>query len=285
MQNTEINWTELTWGTVSGCTKLGPECQHCYAYTLAENKRGTKAFPNGFEITMRPWKLDEPKKIRRPSLIFCNSTSDWFHEQIPDSYRDDMFAAIEAAPRHRYQVLTKRPENAVRYFTTRKVPPSVWLGATVGVRDGLWRVDALRSIDARVRFLSCEPLLEQLDGIELGGIHWVIGGGESGFHASTPKLLESRFMVRRGGKGEPNWIPRDDRLPWARHLREATKASGAAFWWKQHGGPLPKSGGRILDGRTWDELPTHIPGAMPEGYEHRAAAKQAEAKRQLTLVA
>lgn len=122
MQETEINWTELTWGAVSGCSVVSTECKHCYAETLAEQRRGTRAFPNGFDITMRPWKLAEPQRVKKPSLIFCNSTSDWFHEGIPDSYLDQLMGAIEAAPQHRYQVLTKRPERARDYFRGRKVP-------------------------------------------------------------------------------------------------------------------------------------------------------------------
>lgn len=284
MQRTEINWTELTWGAVSGCSKVNTVCKFCYAETLAEQKRGTKAFPNGFDVTMRPWKLDEPRRIKRPTLIFCNSTSDWFHDDIPDSYRDDMFAAVEAAPHHRYQVLTKRPENAARYFAGRKVPDSVWLGVTVGVRDSLGWVDTLRSIDARVRFLSCEPLLEQLLGLDLTGIHWVIGGGESGSHLSKPAWLERRGMVERNTDRDawPHpYRPREDRIGWARHLRDLCQEAGVAFWWKQWGGPTPKSGGRILDGLEHDGMPTHIPGAMPSpSYVHRE-----HEKRQLPLLA
>lgn len=279
MQNTNINWCELTWGAVSGCTKLSSECAHCYAYTLAENRRGTPAFPNGFEITMRPWKLDEPEKVKKPSLIFCNSTSDWFHDEIPDSYIDQMMAAIQRVPRHRYQVLTKRPERAASYFASRPVPASMWLGCTVGVNKTRERIDVLRSIDAPVKFLSCEPLLEQLD-LDLSGIDWVIGGGESGTHSSDPKLLDRRFMVRRGKtKAEGLWVPREDRIVWAQSLRDSTKAAGGAFWWKQFGGPRPGSGGRTLDGRTWDELPIHVANALPEAYVHRAP------KIQLSLLA
>jgi len=264
VNKTEINWTDLTWNPASGCTKVSQECKYCYAETLAENKRGTKAFPNGFDMTIRPHKLAEPGRTRRPSLIFTNSMSDLFHDEISDAYRDRCFAAIRDAPRHRYQVLTKRPETAERYFSTRSVPDCVWLGVTVGVRESLGRIDILRRINARVRFLSCEPLLEQLDGIDLSGIAWVIGGGESGSHLSRPDICQKRAMVERGPKGGPRWVPRADRIGWARHLRNATKAAGAAFWWKQFGGPTPKSGGRLLDGREWNEMPEHISGAMPE---------------------
>lgn len=285
LQNTEINWTDLTWGAVSGCTKISPECQHCYAYTLAENRRGTPAFPNGFDITMRPWKLDEPAKVKKPSLIFCNSTSDWFHSDIPDSYIDEMMAAVERQPQHRYQVLTKRPERAAEYFRTRKVPASMWLGCTVGIQVSVDRIDILRGIAAPVRFLSCEPLLGELTGLDLSGISWVIGGGESGTHSSSPKLLEARFMVRRGdrARGEALWVPREDRIHWAQGLRDQVKAAGAAFFFKQWGGPRPPSGGRILDRRTWDEMPSHVHGAMPVGHVQRA--QKAEPANRLPIVA
>lgn len=271
MNQTEINWTELTWNPASGCTKISPECKYCYAEKLAEQRRGSVSFPVGFDIVEKPWKLGEPKKLKKPSLIFTNSMTDMFHEDISDAYRDQMFAAMRVSSQHRYQVLTKRPENALRYLAGRPrwLPDCVWLGVTVGVRSSLHRVDVLRQIPARVRFLSCEPLLEQLDGLDLAGIHWVIGGGESGSHLSKPQLLAARSLVQRGVHGERNYVPSDQRYAWARHLRDVTKAAGAAFWWKQWGGPTPTSGGRRLDGRTWDELPEHVPGAMPEGYTHK----------------
>lgn len=287
MNKTEINWSELTWNPASGCTKVSSECKYCYAETLAENKRGTRAFPNGFDITLRPHKLAEPARVKRPSLVFTNSMTDMFHDLIPNDYRTRFFDAIEAASWHRYQVLTKRPENVIRYLESsgRRIPDCVWLGVTVGVRKTLSRVDLLRKIQARVRFLSCEPLLERLDGLNLDGIHWVIGGGESGSH------LSDLSVNARRGLAEPNrdrasykhpWRPRVERIDYARHLRDVCQAAGVAFWWKQWGGPTPKSGGRLLDGRTWDELPTALPNAMPSaGYVHR----EHNGKRQLTLVA
>jgi protein gp37 len=283
MNETEINWTDLTWNAASGCTKVSPECAHCYAETLAENKRGTRAFPVGFDVTMRPWKLDEPRLVKKPSLIFTNSMTDMFHEEITDDYREKICETMEKYPQHRYQTLTKRPEIAAAFFKRRPVPASMWLGCTVGVRRTTDRIAILQSIAAPVRFLSCEPLLEELRDLDLSGISWVIGGGESGSHASDEKILKRRFLVRRGDRanGEALWMPREDRLHFARSLRDQTKAAGAAFWWKQHGGPRPTSGGRILDGRTWDEMPTHVAGAMPTGH----VMKDLKHKVQLELVA
>lgn len=208
-----------------------------------------------------------------------------FHVDIPDSYRHQTVDAMERSPHHRYQVLTKRPDVAAKFFESRAVPDCMWLGVTVGVQRTLERVDILRSIDAKVRFLSCEPLLEQLDGLSLEGIAWVIGGGESGSHLSDPKTLAMRGMVERNTDRSAwpyPWRPRADRMGWARHLRDLCTAAGAAFWWKQWGGPTPKGGGRHLDGRTWDEMPEHVIGAMPSAeYVHR----ESNGKRQLPLLA
>jgi protein gp37 len=275
MQDTSIKWTEKTWGVVSGCTKVSPGCKHCYAETLCENKRGSRAFPNGFDITPRPWKLGEAAAIKRPTLIFCNSTSDFFHEKIEDSYRDQIFAAISATPRHRYQVLTKRPEEAARYFSTRKVPDCVWLGVTIESQEYAWRADVLRRIDAQVRFVSAEPLIGplELNLSEFGedrrtdGIHWVIVGGESGSHLSNPAVRAERGLSRKGDRTacEPLWVPREDRVAWVRSLRDQCDQSGAAFFFKQWGGARPESAGRMLDGSTHDGLPDQVIGAMPAG--------------------
>ena len=271
MQKTEINWTELTWNPASGCDVVSTECKHCYAMTIAENKRGTLAFPKGFDMTLRPWKLAEPSRVKKPSLIFTNSMTDMFHDQIPDAYREQILESMLDAPRHRYQVLTKRPERARTFFATRRVPDCMWLGVTVGHPSTMWRVDELRAIDASVRFISAEPLLAHLP-LDLSGISWLISGGESGSHLSDADALSQRGLVRRGvaKSGERRYVPRDDRAPWVRHLRDACVDLGIAYWFKQWGGPTPKSGGRELDGRTWDELPSHVAEAMPAGYVHRA---------------
>jgi protein gp37 len=287
MNHTEINWTELTWNPASGCEKISAGCKYCYAESLAENKRGTRAFPNGFGLTLRPHKLAEPKKIKRPSLIFTNSMSDMFLAGISDDYRDQVFDAIRAAPQHRYQMLTKRPEIAARYFSTRKVPDSVWLGVTVEHQLTADRIDILRSIDARVRFLSVEPMVGHVDLFgRLEGIHWVIGGGESGAHLSDARIREQRAMVElntQRAPGERPWKPRADRYHWARDLRDACAQQGTAFFWKQWGGPTPKGGGREVDGREHDGMPTHIDCAMPSAYVHEERSAYHSKKLRLVV--
>lgn len=272
MNDTAINWTDLTWNPVSGCKAVSAGCKYCYAESLAENKRGTAAFPKGFDLTLRPHKLEEPRRVKRPSLIFTNSMSDLFLDEIDDEYRDRCFAVMAREDRHRYQVLTKRPENAARYFATRPVPASVWLGVTVEHQLTAGRIDVLRSIAAPTRFLSCEPLIGPLDlRGRLDRIHWVIGGGESGSHLARPEIAERRAMARRGVRGESSWVPREDRYQWARDLRDACAEQGVAFWWKQWGGTKPHIAGRLIDGAEHNGMPSH-PGAMPSEIGARRAA-------------
>jgi protein gp37 len=282
MNKTAINWTDVTWNPWSGCERVSAGCRYCYAEQLAERYRGAPAFPNGFDLTIRNHKLSEPTKLRVPSLVFTNSMTDMFWERVSDDERDRAFDAMRAAPWHRYQVLTKRPEEMRRYFSTRSIPDSVWLGVTVDNRSGLKRIDILRELPARVRFLSVEPLLTDLVGVEnyLDGIHWVIGGGESGLHLRDPAIRRSRALVDHvDGK----WIPRPSRYDWARRLRDATKQAGSAFWWKQWGGVIPHSAGRDVDGREWDEMPIHIERAMPDDASTVPIVARAQRSRSLAL--
>jgi len=284
MNETAIAWTDHTWNLFSGCKKISPECAHCYADSLAERHRGNAAFPHGFDLTVRPHKLDEPARLLRskgPSLIFCESMSDIGlddDELTPaeidrltaagyrdmDHVRDTFFDTVEATPEHRYQVLTKRLETLHRWLVARgrRVPESVWLGVTCGHPRSLARVDTLRgfrALGARVLFVSAEPLLGDLaaalDTATLRGIDWMIVGGESGPHAGQPEA-HGRFLVHRAhdrrGRG---WWPKDHAEGWIRALHDLCHKAGTSFFFKQWGGPRPESGGRLLDGRTWDEYP------------------------------
>ena len=285
MNETEINWTDYTWNPMSGCTVIAPECKYCYAETLAENKRGTAGFPRGFDPMTRPHKLGEPRKLYnrlgRGALIFVNSMSDIFHDAFDDNYRDEVFDVMREYDMHRYQVLTKRIDNALRYFETREVPRSVWMGVTCGHSSRLWTVDRLknmRELGARVLFVSAEPLLSDLandiNARYLVGIDWLISGGESGNHFSNiddDPAIADRALVQRV-KG--SFVPRPDRVSWIRDLDALCARNGTAHWFKQWGGTRPKSGGRKLDGRELDGMPTELEGAMPDGGRARPRGAQ-----------
>lgn len=258
MNETAINWTNLTWNPMSGCEKVSEGCKFCYALTLAERKRGTPAFPNGFDLTIRPHKLNEPYRLKQPSLIFVNSMSDLFWEQVPDSYRDQIIDVIEATPQHEYQVLTKRPEKMLEYSRRRKLPPNFWAGTTIESGRTAFRLDILRRVDVPIRFLSIEPMIGRWENPEFAGIQWVITGGESGTHLQNMEVCERRSLAFPVfGK----WMPRPDRKDWIREIRDACIRDDARFWHKQWGGPTPHSAGRELDGRTWDEWP-RLPGQV-----------------------
>lgn len=306
MNETHVGWTDLSWNVFSGCKEESTGCAFCYARQLAEQRRGTPGFPFGFDLTIRPKNFDDPPRALKkhgPSLIFVESMSDVGlddDELKPDEIdrmyeagfnglddvRDKLFDAMEHTPEHRYQLVTKRAKRLLRYLRERgrRVPPSCWVGATVEHPSEVRRLDdlrAFRELGAVVLFVSAEPLVGDVasalgpDGF--AGIDWVIPGGESGLHASIPKHLERRFLVERWhGAG---WEPRPDRVPWVRRLVEAAHAAGASVWFKQWGGPRPDSTGRTLDGRTYDELPDHVPGAMPPGRRIAGGAPTAAVAR------
>ncbi len=259
MNETGIIWTEVTWNPVTGCELLTAGCAFCYAKTIAERQVGSLAFPHGFGLTLRPHKLREPLRLKSPSLVFVNSMSDMFWREIDDAYRDRMLDVIEATPQHQYQVLTKRPDEMLRYSKRRPLPANFWAGVTIENQRTADRLDVLRQVDATIRFVSAEPLLSPL-ALDLAGIHWLIGGGESGVHLFKQTTREQRGMALPPPQGGRGWIPRPDRIDWARGLRDQCVAQGVAFFWKQWGGPTSKSAGRELDGRTWDEFPR-----LPEG--------------------
>ncbi|RMF20762.1 MAG: phage Gp37/Gp68 family protein [Deltaproteobacteria bacterium] len=236
-----IEWTEKTWNPSTGCTKISAGCKHCYAETMARRLQaiGVRGYERGFEFTIHPERLHEPMKRRKPTIWFVNSMSDLFHERMPKWFLDRVMSVIESCPQHVFQVLTKRAERMARYFQDRRVPPNLWLGVTVeNRRHGVPRIELLRGIPSTVRFLSCEPLLEDLGELDLRGIHWVIVGGESG----------------------PKARPMDKE--WALRIRDQAKAQGCAFFFKQWGSwgedgrkRSKTKNGRSLDGRTWDEMP------------------------------
>ena len=236
---TGIEWTDATWNPVSGCTKVTRGCDHCYAERIAERFRGVKGHPfeNGFDLTLRPHKLREPLSWRSPRRIFVNSMSDLFHKDVPKEFTDRVFDTMEEAHWHVFQVLTKRSSLLRRYVNERYVrdaPSHIWLGVSVEDRSALVRIKHLQQARAAVRFISFEPLLENLDALDLTDIDWVIAGGESGPGARSVM---------------PEWI---------RSIRDQSTAQGVAFFFKQWGGQTSKAGGNRLDGRQWLQYPRMV---------------------------
>jgi len=228
-----IEWTDATWNPVTGCSKVSPGCANCYAETLSL-RFGHSKLPwtpenAAANVVLHPERLSLPLTWRTPRLVFVNSMSDLFHELVPWEYIDQVFDVMEQAPRHTFQVLTKRPERM--RALARLVPPNVWLGTSIENDRWTLRADYLRETPRAIRFLSLEPLLGPLPSLDLTGIDWVIVGGESG--AGHRPI-------------NPDWV---------RDLRDRCNTAGVAFFFKQWGGRTPKSGGRELDGRTWNEMP------------------------------
>ncbi len=186
----QIEWTEHTWNPVTGCTKVSAGCKHCYAEVMAKRLKamGANGYQNGFKLSLLPERLSQPIKRKKPTTYFVNSMSDLFHKDVPFSYVDEVFDVIRQTPQHRYQILTKREGRLLEYFQKVKVPDNVWLGVSVeNIKEGLPRIEALKKINAKIRFLSIEPLLEDLGEVNFSGIHWVIVGGESGNRARPMK--------------------------------------------------------------------------------------------------
>lgn len=247
MATSDIEWTEQTWNPVTGCTKVSPGCKHCYAEVMARRLKamGASGYENGFKLSLHAERLLHPLKIKRPTVFFVNSMSDLFHEDVPDAFIDRVMETIRATPQHTYQILTKRAERLPEYFSTKGCPSNIWLGVSVEDRKhGLPRIDHLRKVQAAVRFLSVEPLLEDLRIIDLSDIHWVIVGGESG-HKARPM--------------RPEWVD---------NIHRQADAAGVAFFFKQWGGwgadgvkRHKKANGRLLRGKTWDAYPSAAPQA------------------------
>jgi protein gp37 len=247
---TGIEWTDATWNPVTGCTRVSTGCDHCYAATLSERRlrdiylRRLPVVDNPqnradpFAVRLWPERLDLPLQWAEPRMIFVNSMSDLFHHDVPDDYALAIFEVMLTADWHIYQVLTKRPARAARFwdrwrktFDLSEIPKHIWIGTSIENASVAFRARHLRAVPARTRFLSCEPLLGPLDSLGLDGIHWVIGGGESGPDA------------------------RPVHSSWAVGLRDLCGRSGVPFFWKQWGGRTPKSGGRLLENREWNEYP------------------------------
>lgn len=231
---TAIEWTEATWNPVTGCDKVSPGCAHCYAEAFAERWRGVPGHPyeQGFDLRMWPQRLDQPQRWKRPRMIFVNSMSDLFHERIPDAFIREVFASMEEADWHTFQILTKRPDRLIELAGTLPWPSNVWMGVSIENRRFVDRADLLREVPAAIRFISAEPLLGSLEGLDLSEIDWLIAGGESG---------------PRARPAEPEWI---------RELRDRCQGEDVAFFFKQWGGRTSKAGGRLLDGVEYGELPT-----------------------------
>jgi len=245
--NSHIEWTDATWNPVRGCVKISPGCKHCYAETFAERFRGVKGHPyeQGFDLRLVPEKLTEPFCWRSPKLVFVNSMSDLFQTGVPDDYAEAVSRVMATANWHTYQVLTKRSERLLQLLSGRlRVAAeleNIWWGVSVEDRKhGLPRVDHLRRTPAKVRFLSIEPLLEDLGEIDLSGITWVIVGGESGPGA--------RPMKRE----------------WVTSIRQQCLVQGVPFFFKQWGGVRKAKTGRLLDGRTYDEYPERALRPVPD---------------------
>ena len=241
--HSDIEWTEATWNPTTGCDRTSPGCDHCYALTLSKRlkamgnpKYQTDGDPKtsgpGFGLAIHEDVLDLPRRWRQPRLIFVNSMSDLFHPAVPDSFIERVFKVMAETPHHTYQVLTKRSKRLVTLADRLPWPENAWIGVTVESARYRFRIEHLRKAPAVIRFLSLEPLIGKIGKLDLTGIDWVIVGGESGFQARP--------------------IERD----WVTDVRDQCLEADVPFFFKQWGGRTPKAGGRRLDDRLWDEMPT-----------------------------
>lgn len=241
MKKTSIEWTEETWNPTTGCTKVSAGCKYCYAEVMANRLKamGIDGYENGFRFSIMPDRLAQPLKKRKPTRYFVNSMSDLFHEEMPTAFLDKIMGVIALTPRHTYQILTKREDAMLDYFRSRSIPENVWLGVTVeNKKHGVPRIAKLRNLQASIKFLSIEPLLEDIGQIDLTGIHWVIVGGESGANARPMKK------------------------EWAMRIKEQCQEQHVAFFFKQWGTwgadgvkRSKKSNGCMLAGKPWQQYP------------------------------
>ena len=238
MSTTKIEWTESTWNPITGCTKITSGCKFCYAEVMARRLKamGQEKYRNGFELTLHPQTLQEPYSWKKSKMIFVNSMSDLFHKDIPIEYIQKVFRVIKENPQHVFQVLTKRAD-ILRYYDSEgwlEWPHNLWMGVTVESIDVIHRIENLRNTNARVKFLSCEPLLSPLEDINLKGIDWVIVGGESG---RTPRPMKEEWVV---------------------DIKEQCQKANVAFYFKQWGGINKKKSGSALKGKAYKEMPVII---------------------------
>lgn len=234
----QIEWTDASWNPTTGCSKVSPGCKNCYAERLALRlqRMSSPKYKAGFKFTLQPSALELPLQWKEPRKIFVNSMSDLFHEDMPEEYLRQCFEVMEKADWHVYQILTKRPERMLEFTKGYgKIPDHIWLGTSVEMAFYNYRIDVLREVNVRIRFLSFEPLVGPIGKVDLRGISWVIVGAESG----------------------PNHRP--IKKEWVVEIRDQCVRERIAFFFKQWGGPRPKSGGRRLDRRHWDRYPDLVP--------------------------
>jgi protein gp37 len=231
-----IEWTEMTWNPVTGCRKVSQGCKHCYAERMANrlHAMGSERYRDGFQPTLHQDLVELPKRWRTPRVVFVNSMSDLFQEDVPDDFIRRIFATMAECPQHTFQVLEKRSERLRRLGADLPWAPNIWMGVSIEDSQVLNRIGDLKATPARVRFLSCEPLIGSLDKLALDGIHWVIVGGESG-PGARPMQAE-----------------------WVESIYLQCRLAGVAFFFKQWGGTRKNRTGRSLHGRTYDEMPTGI---------------------------
>lgn len=235
MASTKIEWTESTWNPITGCTKISSGCKHCYAEVMAKRLKamGQEKYKKGFELTLHPDVLNEPYTWKKPKMIFVNSMSDLFHKDVPIKFIQRIFSVIKDNPHHVFQVLTKRSD-ILKYYDSEgwlNWPHNLWMGVTVENKDVTKRIDDLRNTGARVKFLSCEPLLSPLHNMNLQGIDWVIVGGESG---RTPRPIKEEWVI---------------------DIKEQCQSAKVAFYFKQWGGTNKKKAGSVLKGKYYKEVP------------------------------
>ena len=235
-----IEWTDMTWNPVTGCTKLSSGCKNCYAERLAHRLQamGQPNYRNGFQVTLHPHMLERPLQLKSPQVIFVNSMSDLFHEEVPEQFIRDVFDVMRRVHWHHFQILTKRAERLADIARRIAWPDNVWMGVSIENQANAGRVNHLRSVPAAVRFLSLEPLIGRIQALSLSGIDWVIVGGESG-----PRS-------------------RPIREEWVVEIRDLCMRAGVAFFFKQWGGAHKKRNGRELQGRTWDQMPGVVRNAV-----------------------